>query len=895
MTDIGMNLSSVNYYGTSAPFIDRFKTSSWNGANWGVTLADGRTTTNVPTDKYGNPLSIPTGAQNIFTYLQIDPVAEKMTDRYVLTYDGSATFKFVGAKIISSEPGKIVIEAVSTTTSVGMVVTSMNADNPLSNIHVVREDQVALFKAGEIFNPDFIAKASQWDMLRFMDWGNTNASRDVSWATRATADNASWESSLSGGGVPLEIMVKLANTAKTDMWYNIPTKADDAYVRSALAYIRDNLDPSLKVHVEYSNEVWNWQFEATKYAQSMANKLWGKDVNGDGVINAADPKENVAGGMMQYYGYRSAQIAAIANDVFKANDSRLISVLATQTANASLSKYLEQGVAAANLGPISKLFDDYAVTTYFGGSLSVTSRDAASQAKVLEWARSGEAGMAAAFRELAVGGSLASNDSLAAVTSWYAQHAAFADANGLKLVAYEGGAHLAASSFPPADQQEVSAFFGRLMNDPRMGALYTQMVKDFADAGGASLVAFADSAVNKVGGYWGVLDNIYQQGSPRYDALLAAAKAPDVPKVSLVNAGQVLVGTAANDRLTGGAGADTLNGLAGADTMVGGLGNDIYFVDNLGDQVTEQSNGGIDEVRVSGIARYTLTANVENLTFSGSGAFAGTGNDLANVIKGGDGENLLNGGGGGDTLIGGAKNDRLNGGAGADKMYGGGGDDWYEVNDAGDTVIETLNAGYDSVTASVDYRLGDNVERLYLSGSATTGTGNALDNMITNQNASGNSTLLGLGGNDRLIGGSGVDRLYGGEGNDELRGGAGDDFLFGGSGADRLLGGLGADRFVFGEGDLSAQRTLADTIMDFSAAQGDRIDLSAIDAIAGTSNNDAFRFIGDAKFSGKAGELRARFTGGNWDVEADTNGDGIADLILVVTTTAPLKVNDFIL
>lgn len=895
MSDIGMNLSSVNYYGTSAPFIDRFKTSGWGGVSWAATLANGSTATSVSTDKYGNPLSIPTGAKNIFTYLQVDPVPEKMTDRYVLTYDGTATFKFVGGKVISSEAGKIVVEVTSTNTSFGLVVTSMDASKPLSNIHLVREDQVTLFNAGEIFNPDFLAKASQWDVLRFMDWGNTNASGDVSWGTRATADNASWASSLSAGGVPLEIMVKLSNAAQTDMWYNVPTMADDTYIRNALAYIRDNLDPSLKVHVEYSNEVWNWQFKATKYAQSMANTLWGKDINGDGVISSTTSGEIVTNGMVQYYGYRSAQIASIANEVFKLNDDQLVNVIATQTAYAGLSKYLEKGVAAAGVGSISQLFDDYAVTTYFGGSLSVTSKDPASQTKILEWARSGEAGMAAAFRELTVGGSLGSNDSLAAVTLWYAKQAAFAAANGLKLVAYEGGAHLAASTFPTAIQAEVSAFFARLMNDPRMGALYTQMVDDFARAGGTSLVAFADAAVNKTGGYWGVLDNIYQQGSPRYDALLAAAKAADISDVSLAARAQVFTGTALNDRLMGTDGDDTLNGFAGADAMAGGLGNDIYYIDNLGDRVIEQMNGGIDEVLVSGIARYTLAEDVENMTFSGSGTFSGTGNDLANVIKGGDGENTLTGDGGNDTLIGGAKTDRLIGGTGADTMYGLGGDDWYQIDNTGDIVIETFNAGYDTVTASVDYSLGDNVERLFLSEGARTGRGNALDNVITNQNASGSSTLFGLGGDDTLIGGSGVDWLYGGDGNDVLRGGAGDDFLFGGSGTDRLLGGLGADRFVFGVGDLAAKRTLADTIMDFSASQGDRIDLSAIDAIAGTSAHDSFLFIGDAKFSGTAGELRARFTGGNWDVEADTNGDGIADLTLIVSTTAPLKISDFIL
>src|ERR1700686_2910440 len=91
----------------------------------------------------------------------------------------------------------------------------------------------------------------------------------------------------------------------------------------------------------------------------------------------------------------------------------------------------------------------------------------------------------------------------------------------------------------------------------------------------------------------------------------------------------VITGGTGNDSLTGGAGADTLNGGAGddtlnggtgSDTMVGGAGNDIYVVDAAGDVVTENANEGTDEVRTS-LTTYTLGANVENLTFTGTAAF----------------------------------------------------------------------------------------------------------------------------------------------------------------------------------------------------------------------------------------------------------------------------------
>ncbi|MEK6245051.1 MAG: DUF4214 domain-containing protein [Pseudomonadota bacterium] len=125
-----------------------------------------------------------------------------------------------------------------------------------------------------------------------------------------------------------------------------------------------------------------------------------------------------------------------------------------------------------------------------------------------------------------------------------------------------------------------------------------------------------------------------------------------------------LVGEGANDNLSGGGGHDTLNGGAGNDIMVGGAGNDTYVVDNAGDVVTENLNEGTDAVQSSIV--YTLGANLENLTLTGSANVNGTGNGLANVLTGNSGNNLLDGGAGADTMAGGAGNDTLYGGSGTD-------------------------------------------------------------------------------------------------------------------------------------------------------------------------------------------------------------------------------------
>ncbi|MBL8498857.1 hypothetical protein ABF87_08380 [Nitrosomonas sp. JL21] len=130
------------------------------------------------------------------------------------------------------------------------------------------------------------------------------------------------------------------------------------------------------------------------------------------------------------------------------------------------------------------------------------------------------------------------------------------------------------------------------------------------------------------------------------------------------NADNQLNGQAGNDTLNGGGGNDTLTGWSGADTMIGGLRDDLYFVENVGDVVTESPNQGIDTV--SSRLTYTLPANVENLTLTGTTAINGTGNGLANIITGNSADNPLNGGAGNDMLDGGLGANRLTGGAGND-------------------------------------------------------------------------------------------------------------------------------------------------------------------------------------------------------------------------------------
>ncbi len=129
-----------------------------------------------------------------------------------------------------------------------------------------------------------------------------------------------------------------------------------------------------------------------------------------------------------------------------------------------------------------------------------------------------------------------------------------------------------------------------------------------------------------------------------------------------------LNGSNFNDVLTGNAAANTLNGRAGEDTLVGGLGNYSYYVDNIGDVVTESSVLLTEIDTLNSVITYTLGANIENLVLIGAAAINGADNALNNILTGNASDNLLSCGAGIDILIGGAGKDTLTGGLGNDNF-----------------------------------------------------------------------------------------------------------------------------------------------------------------------------------------------------------------------------------
>ena len=348
----------------------------------------------------------------------------------------------------------------------------------------------------------------------------------------------------------------------------------------------------------------------------------------------------------------------------------------------------------------------------------------------------------------------------------------------------------------------------------------------------------------------------------------------------------ILYGYGGDDTLRGYEGNDKLIGGTGADTMIGGTGDDRFYVDSIGDIVTENAGEGTDLVAAS--VSYSLNANVENLTLTGALAINGMGNELNNVLRGNSAANALDGSAGNDTilgnagddtLIGGAGNDKLNGGQGADSMSGGTGDDIYYVDDANDTVTEAVGAGLDIVRSTVSYALGtaSSVERLYAYDAAATDaldlTGNELANTVrgiagdnTLTGGAGSDVIYGLGGDDTLIGGSGNDRLYGGEGDDWIQ------VVNTNDGSDRIYGDHGHDFIELTLGDVVAYSSFEQSGPQFG-----------VDAIATQSGQDPWTidFTGfDANLE-LAGQQKLVFVG-------NKASPGIGELYLV--TSGPLHI-----
>ena len=195
---------------------------------------------------------------------------------------------------------------------------------------------------------------------------------------------------------------------------------------------------------------------------------------------------------------------------------------------------------------------------------------------------------------------------------------------------------------------------------------YIELAKAWFDSHNVVYQNYWDA---NAGGYTGKLsDGTNPDTGHAFRNILLEANQPAAPEPSDAPV-NVAVGSAAAESWSGTDGNDQYTSNGGGDTVRGGFGDDTYVISSTADRVIEWSVGGVDTV-VTGLNAYSLPQFVENLTFTGTAASSGTGNELANIIIGNAGANTLDGGAGADLLSGGAGNDVLRGGAGNDTLTG---------------------------------------------------------------------------------------------------------------------------------------------------------------------------------------------------------------------------------
>ena len=347
----------------------------------------------------------------------------------------------------------------------------------------------------------------------------------------------------------------------------------------------------------------------------------------------------------------------------------------------------------------------------------------------------------------------------------------------------------------------------------------------------------------------------------------------------------------------------------------------IYFTPNgAGFDGHRLVVNGVIENAVGSNGRDFIQGNILGNVIHGDALATGAG--LDDTLWGGSGNDTIHGGAGDDEIRGDYDDDQLHGNAGADDISGGGGTDTIEGGAGADTMAGGATVGdtlsYATSGAAIQITLEFGTTTFGSGGDAAgdqvTGfanvTGSAFGDRIEDLSkgtlafgyndsifsggAGGDRLILG-GGHDQGFGDAGNDVLSGEAGNDTLNGGSQNDSLQGGQGKDRLIGGSGADAFVFKSlGDSTTALAQRDTITDFTSAQGDKIDLAAIDAEAGLAGNQAFHFI-TTGFTGDKGELRAKVSGSNLIVMGDTNGDGAADFAILLLGVASVTAADFAL
>ena len=480
---LGINLEGIEYYSEEYAFTDASKNvrslfAQKNGAAWAVS----------------DPGSVTYGADGYPTFIASDHSARTLWDlpkghtggQHVLLWDGTgdiAPLFFAGGDIVSTAPGRIVFElpvASNTKNRKGYDITSTDINDPVRNIRIMPIGQEAAYTGGTPSNPfrsEFLDRWSDMGAFRYMDWGKTNDSTLANWADRPLPGDITQTAE---HGNALEHQIAHANESQKHPWFTIPHLATDDYVQNMAILVRDNLDAGLAARVEFSNEVWNSQFDQTTYARGPGALSIGEDA---GVL-----------GGLRWYSNRSVEIFDIFEDVFTdgganpAGMDRLVRVMASQAANDwTAQQILEYEDAYLKT-------DALAIAPYFGTVPQVgPTADAWTSATWPERITMIEQDLQTAMTRMDENADLLSD-----TTDDQGNHI-YSD---IKLFAYEGGQH-----YVGAPNTHVDAALTQLMQDlssrPEMQQFYFDYLTHWDQIGGEDFMLFSSMGERSKWGSWG--------------------------------------------------------------------------------------------------------------------------------------------------------------------------------------------------------------------------------------------------------------------------------------------------------------------------------------------------------------------------------------------------------
>ena len=504
----GINLTYIDYYSSQQPFLSEFKSSSdWftqSQQTWNTKEED-----LLDLDSNGWVKSLPSSEEKA-EYTTAGTILFRghnsyLPGNYIVLYEGEGEIEYkldATKNEALSTPGRDIIEVDPSEAGIFLGITETDPNGTgdyIRDIQVVYEDFESIAPT-ETFNPEFVNKVQPFDTFRFMNWMETNNSKQEEWADRPTTETARY----TGMGVPVETMVELANQTDTSPWFNIPHLATDEYVENFAQYVKDNLEPDLEVYVEYSNEVWNRGFQQGKWADQQAKQEW--------------PDSDLDGN--DWYSKRSTEVFEIWDEVFAEDSEKVKGVVSAQAVNIAIGEQIldynwsdDPSLSHEDTG-----IDALAINAYFGRYIGLPENEA----EVESWLDEPDGGLDNLFQEITEGGVLSNGPEGGALAQAYDNiqaYAELAEEENLPLLAYEGGQHLAPVKSVENNEGIVDLFI-EANRDPRMGEIYEEYLSEWNDLGGELFLNYSDIRTPSEVGSWGLLESVYQDGSSKYDALV---------------------------------------------------------------------------------------------------------------------------------------------------------------------------------------------------------------------------------------------------------------------------------------------------------------------------------------------------------------------------------------